>query len=518
MGNTVASTIIDSKGVDTTVNFDGTEEPNSILSGFAITSSDPALEEAYWKYDETEGSIAYDSTPYERDGTLKPNYPSNCPTWDEDGKVGGALDFDGTDDYVSMDFILNPAEGSFSSFLWMKGVGTWDVLLTQRDGGGGTGRIWLGINSYGKLMTYIQNSGGGPLHASSGIINDNYWHHVGVVWDWDEQSQLGKRYLYVDNKIVAQDNSGISALESSTGGMYVSRHKNGGSHHNGLIDDVRIYRRALSGAEISAIITATPAAYWKLDESEGTTAADSSGNGFDGTLNGDPEWQPTGGMVKGALSFDGSGDYVRSSYEDGPDGYTVALWYNLNEDIDTSTFDGFRSLVSKTGDEAEQVDLWSIWFATTEGLLLQNEKTGSNYAKLAYKPAMFKKDEWHHVVATATSSEGKIYFDGQLKNSTSDDFVNGAWDDSVPFDIARPYNGTADRFFKGEIDDVQVFDRVLNATEIRQLYRGGVTDGGIEGNGANATIEKCIIRDNYSSTHGGGIRNLDGTISLCTIK
>jgi hypothetical protein len=52
------------------------------------------------------------------------------------------------------------------------------------------------------------------------------------------------------------------------------------------------------------------AAYWKLDETSGTTAADSSGNNCNGTLCGGPVWQATGGKLTGALQFDGVNDYI----------------------------------------------------------------------------------------------------------------------------------------------------------------------------------------------------------------
>ncbi|MCJ7673795.1 MAG: hypothetical protein MUO33_01430, partial [Sedimentisphaerales bacterium] len=52
--------------------------------------------------------------------------------------------------------------------------------------------------------------------------------------------------------------------------------------------------------------------WWKLDEASGTTAADSSGNAHNGTLNGNPQWVT--GYFGGALEFDGGGDYVEISY------------------------------------------------------------------------------------------------------------------------------------------------------------------------------------------------------------
>jgi hypothetical protein len=71
---------------------------------------------AHWKFDETGGSIGYDSISV-NDGTCYGE-----PIWQPvGGKVDGALQFDGIDDYVSMPFVLNPGEGSFSVFAWVKG-------------------------------------------------------------------------------------------------------------------------------------------------------------------------------------------------------------------------------------------------------------------------------------------------------------------------------------------------------------------------------------------------------------
>ncbi len=50
-------------------------------------------------------------------------------------------------------------------------------------------------------------------------------------------------------------------------------------------------------------------AYWKLDETEGEIAHDTA-NGYDGTLQGEPTWQPESGIVDGALQFDGVDDYI----------------------------------------------------------------------------------------------------------------------------------------------------------------------------------------------------------------
>ena len=69
--------------------------------------------------------------------------------------------------------------------------------------------------------------------------------------------------------------------------------------------------------------------FWKLDESSGLTAFDSSPGNHPGTLTNGPVWQPTSGRVNGGLQFDGANDYVNLGSvlnpADGP--FTACLWF-----------------------------------------------------------------------------------------------------------------------------------------------------------------------------------------------
>ena len=78
-----------------------------------------------------------------------------------------------------------------------------------------------------------------PL-VSGSIITDGNWHHIGLVWDGSN------RTLYVDDVAVTTDTQ--SDLGSTNGGLYVGagRTLNAGSFFSGLIDDVRIYNRAIT--------------------------------------------------------------------------------------------------------------------------------------------------------------------------------------------------------------------------------------------------------------------------------
>ncbi len=194
---------------------------------------------ALWKMDETDGSIAYDSIGV-NDGICHGD-----PLWQPaDGKVGGALQLDGIDDYVSTPFILNPAKGPFSAFAWIKGGSPGQVVISQI-----AREDWLLADAEGKLMTTLRRGSLTPALASGPVITDGDWHHIGVVWDGSH------RHLYVDGTHVAEDATDILYLRASNGGLYIGADKNleAGIFFSGLIDDVRIYDVALNEEEIASL-------------------------------------------------------------------------------------------------------------------------------------------------------------------------------------------------------------------------------------------------------------------------
>jgi len=193
---------------------------------------------AYWKLDEMEGDIAYDSA-HGYDGVL-----IGGPIWRPDGgMMDGALHFDGIDDFVGTDFVLDPAHNLFSVFSWIKGGAPGQVVISQADGVN-----WLSADpSEGKLMTSLSCPPGGrvlvpaPL-VSESVITDDTWHCIGFVWD-------GLcRTLYVDGTEVAKDPVRLSGLESAEGSLYFGVGSNlaPNTFFSGLIDDVCIYNRVLS--------------------------------------------------------------------------------------------------------------------------------------------------------------------------------------------------------------------------------------------------------------------------------
>lgn len=197
---------------------------------------------SYWKLDETEGGVAEDNTG-NNDGVI-----IGEPLWQPEGGIkDGALQLDGIEDYISTDFVVNPADGPFSVFAWINSSVPGGVVISQLDGIGGSGEAWLGIEAVsGKLMTGLVPPPAGrfipqPL-VSESVVTYGQWHNVGFVWDGTHRS------LYVDGIEVAKDATAQAALKPATGGLYIGASKNleAGTFFSGIIDDIRIYNRVVS--------------------------------------------------------------------------------------------------------------------------------------------------------------------------------------------------------------------------------------------------------------------------------
>ncbi len=187
---------------------------------------------AHWALDEEEGTIANDSAGT-CDGRLL-----GAPVWQPaGGMVDGALQFDGVDDFILTSSIPNSIEGPFSVFAWVKGGAPGQVVISQTD------RVNLLCTGTfeGNLMTELKASGRGGIELlSQTVITDGNWHRIGLVWDGSH------RTLYVDYVAVTEDTQ--ANLEDSENRLYIGTGKamEPGTFWSGLIDDVRIYNRAVS--------------------------------------------------------------------------------------------------------------------------------------------------------------------------------------------------------------------------------------------------------------------------------
>lgn len=191
---------------------------------------------AHWKLDETEGDIASDAL-----GRF-PGIAYGSPQWRPgEGVVRGALELDGLDDYILTEPILNPSDGPFTVFLWVKGGLPGQAILSQ-SGQSSQAEVWLGTNAAGALVTHLADASrlAAPL-VSQTVVTDGLWRHIRFVWDGSQRS------LYVDGQLAAADTRKLGSLKPSSGGLHIGAGKDleAGSFWLGLLDDIRLYNRAV---------------------------------------------------------------------------------------------------------------------------------------------------------------------------------------------------------------------------------------------------------------------------------
>ncbi len=193
---------------------------------------------AHWKFDEMRGEIAKDSSGNGNVGRLVGN-----PVWAK-GKTGGALSFDGDGDYVAVGNESNfDITEQITVAAWIKVNKfdrAWQTIVGKGDN---TWRLARYKEENGLKLNCDDESGYVGV-AGDMTVNDGGWHHVAGVYDGK------KMYLYVDGKLDASvEHTG--KIRTDDYDVYIGENTEVLGHEwDGLIDDVRIYDRALSADEI----------------------------------------------------------------------------------------------------------------------------------------------------------------------------------------------------------------------------------------------------------------------------
>ena len=211
-------------------------------------------------------------------------------------------------------------------------------------------------------------------------------------------------------------------------------------------------------------------AWWKLDDGSGTIAFDSSGNGNDGTLEGDPQWVE--GQLGGALEGDGSGDYIRVPHSDSldiSDAVTVALWVYGGIPPD--------QVICKGSGGGAWVASYSFRIDDNSSYVRQinfRGRVGTNDDALN-SASPIPEDEWTHIAitfdASAQGNNQKIYINGQLDiESRSENPLSTNTDDLL---IGADAYGDTRWHWQGMLDDIRIFNQALPEGQIQAIMLGG---------------------------------------------
>ncbi len=248
---------------------------------------------------------------------------------------------------------------------------------------------------------------------------------------------------------------------------------------NGSIDDVRIYNYARTPAQIAWDYNrGAPVGWWKMDECQGTTAYDASGNGNNGTITIGTSGSQTSagtcttsgtawgngatGKYNASLNFDGTDDKIAISDTnntlDATDSVTVAVW------------------IKPTTSAVKEIILKGNTWATGNYELFQNNlnvswRLNNNAITSTTTTNPLSTSNWNHLVATydKSASSMKIYVNGKLEKS--DTYSTSLTPNNEPLHIAAYSDGSYD--FNGQIDDVRIYNYALTPLQVKQLYNEG---------------------------------------------
>ena len=209
--------------------------------------------------------------------------------------------------------------------------------------------------------------------------------------------------------------------------------------------------------------------WYKLDETTGTTAKDSSGNGNDGALNGGATWSAGDGV-----SLDGSSGYIK---------------------MPNSLLTGLSSVTVISNiyiDPANSYPSWLFTFGSTDD---SQSLSGAKYFGLIFNTSLyravlsidrwnneantqvnsgFKTGVWENVAYTQTGTTGTLYVDGvQVAQNTAVAYLPSDMEDTLANFIGKAAY-KADKYFMGKVKDFRLYNRALSASEVKEI--GGISD------------------------------------------
>ena len=206
-------------------------------------------------------------------------------------------------------------------------------------------------------------------------------------------------------------------------------------------------------------------AHWKLDESNGAIAYDSSGNNYDGDLINSPTWQPTGGQINGAIELDGSTNYVEISAGDNLDTQQITMTAWVHPDTVTSS-----DIMFVLNRQMTLPGTFALWQAGQSGdnkwgVQIRLEGDESNGITIYSNESASLT--WTHIAATYGGTDFKLYINGTLQLDVI--HVSGTLDTDSSGNLYLGSHPNETFIFDGLIDDVRIYNRALTSVEIDAL-------------------------------------------------
>lgn len=479
---------------------DGVLEQDSMVDvGFhypAAAPSPPGLI-GHWRFDESSGTTATDSSPNGFSGTL-----INGPNWGP-GHIGNGLYFDGINDQVQ----VQDAPGlrlttPFTVAFWSKKHAEnadFTLYVGKGDPIHRNFAIWDVAGASGKLL-FQYRSEGGTYHSFTSkteLVIDR-WYHVTCTWD----GAMGR--IYIDGQLDAF--GAMTGLPLTSADPLVMGYAGFHGRFAGVLDEVCILGRAVGESEVPGLMQSSLSGPhreslvgdWRFNQSSGAVAEDSSGLGVHGQLNNGPQW--TLGRFGNGLTFNGVDDVL--TVPNAPvlqltSGLTIAFWINK-----ASEPNDFVRIVGKGGPTARNFGVWDI-AGPSRRVMFQFRVEGGAYRTVSSKRDV-EPGVWRHVAATWDGATGRIYVDGVLDASGSMAGPPLTSDEPLTVGFAGYHT-----YYAGKLDEVVVLDRAASATEVAALVTHGVPVAGMPG----VVAAWSFNQSSGSAVLDGSGNGLHGTLS-----
>lgn len=493
---------------------------------------------AYWKFDEGYNTTANDSTSNINSLTL------NVASWTNSGKFGKGWVGTGSNrlsraDDADFDFA---AGDSFTISVWFKtSTDTnpgWQYLLTKYGTGAQTGYYFL-LNDQDKITFVIEDSISLDSVTNTSDVYDGNWHQVIVV-----KTANTKLELYIDGQLQASDASitATSTLETATD-LYLGDFDSGDgtTEFTGTIDDTRFYRTAMTADQIkaeynqsSAVVLGaqstasngitpdnsaareycipgdtstcdTPVGEWKFDEGSGTSASDTSGNGFTGTATAGTSWLP--GKFGSGIGIDGTHEVAMSTsttLDMGTSDMTISLWAK----IPSTNTEEYVEFAEKGGTATATEGYWFFWRKSTAYLSFRISNGATRISSDCTMSPSIEDDKWHFITATADrDGNSSMYVDGVLKCATSISSFNGVSIDNLAqtFQVNNTEAGSGVTI----VDNLRVYKYLRTPAQIAWEYNQGAPI-------AHYKFDECSGTTAYNSvaSANGDAAGLNGTVTI----
>ncbi|MCR4330073.1 MAG: DUF2341 domain-containing protein [Candidatus Roizmanbacteria bacterium] len=446
---------------------------------------------AYYNFDEGTGTTTtYDRSGNGNNGTM--NGSMTTSDWVQ-GKYGKALDFDGTDDYVSGASNLGiTGNAQFTMCAWIKWTGSsWSANYPSIMGNNSTGTVNQGLSftiKDGKPSVDFWNN----RWRANNALNVKTWYYLcgtktpGII--------SSTTNLYVNGTLVAGTIENIDSTPSISDAIPIVGRLDGTRWFQGIIDDAKFYNYARTPGQIIEDMNAghpiggspvgSEIGYWKFDEGTdntclgGTNDVCNSGSGgstFDGAQTGmavpataTSGWSNSGKFGKG-LKFDGSNDAVTLTLQPAAN-LTYSIWIKPTAWSAGSSFIGAHDSSSPyninhifwSDDSTNQIAI--IYDSITAGFKRV-------YSTMAFNSTNFPSNTWTHLAVTIDGTNVKFYKNGSLVSTAA--YTTPTSATSSQFAIGRRGGYASAGFFNGQIDEVKYYNTALTEDQIKIDYNHG---------------------------------------------